>query len=70
MSTIPDQMIEVAQVPTMHLPIRLPVHRDYDSAMVGAYRLSLDGIGQLQVALDRAVEEIRGYQERQAADDA
>lgn len=65
-----EQMIPLAQIPTMHMPIRLPVHRDYDTAMVGAYRLDLDGIGQLQVALDRAVEAIRAYQDRQAADSA
>lgn len=68
--SVPDKMVPIAQVPTMETPVRLPVHRDYDSAMVGAWRLDLDGIGQLQVALDRAVEGIRAYQDRQAAGDA
>lgn len=69
MTNVPDQMIEITKVPTMYPPVVLPVHLDHDSALVGAYRLDLDQIGQLQVALDRAVEGIRAYQDRQAAGD-
>ena len=69
----PDKMIHIAGVPVRDRLGPLHVHRDYDSAMVGAHRLDLDGIGQLQVALDKAVEGIRDYigrQERQAIEDA
>ena len=62
-----EQMISVGSIPTRDKIGRLLVFRDYDTAMVGAWRLDLDGIGQLQVALDRAVEGIRAYQDRQAA---
>ena len=68
-----DRMAHIADVPVADRPGPLPVHRDYDSAVVGAWRLDLDGIGQLQVALDKAVEDIRDYigrQERQAIEDA
>lgn len=68
MST-PDQMIKLAEIPAMDTAGRLIVHRDYDTALLGAYRLDLDGIGQLQVALDQAVTDIREYQARKAADD-
>lgn len=73
MSVIDDHMIQLAKVPVMGSLNHLPVFRDYDSAMIGLWRLDLDGIGQLQVALDRAVEGIREYvgrQERQAIEDA
>ena len=69
MSVIPDQMILLAEVPTLHAPMLLHVHRDYDSVLLGAWRLDLDGVGRLQVALDRAVEGIRDYQQRKAEEE-
>ncbi len=71
MSGIPDQMIELAQIPGQGTIGTMPVHRDYDTILIGAgagtlapWRLDLDSIGQLQVALDQAVTQIRGYQQR------
>lgn len=66
---IPDQMIKIDEIPARDTIGRLIVHRDYDTALIGAYRLDLDGIGRLQVALDQAVAGIREYQARKAAED-
>ena len=64
-----EQMIEVGRIPARDTIGRLLVFRDYDTAMVGAWRLDLDGIGRLQVALDRAVAGIRDYQDRKAQEE-
>ena len=63
--SIPDQMILIDQL-TDQDGVPLPVHRDYDHAIVGKFRLDLDGISALVAALDITVAEIRRFQARAA----
>lgn len=55
----------VAEIPTTGRAL-LPVSRQGQYLNIGMWQLDLDGIGQLQVALDQAVRDIRAYQASRA----
>ncbi len=58
---MPDEMIQVAVIDLYASAMgQMTVYRDSSTLyLTGGYRLDLDGIGQLQVALDLAVTQIR-----------
>jgi len=58
----PDRMVEETRIALMGAGEAV-VYRDYESLMIGDYRFDLDGIGQLQVALDNVAREIRAYED-------
>jgi len=68
---IPDQMVPVAVLIDQD-GVEMPIHRDYDHAIIGRYRLDLADVSALVTYLDAVVAEIRRYQDGQAedADDA
>lgn len=51
----------IAQVPNMRGGL-LSIYQEEDTVIIGGRQLDLDGIGQLQVALDDAVTAIREYE--------
>lgn len=66
----PDKMVPIDSIPLVNQVGPLAICRDYETVMLGDYRLDLEYVARLQVALDLAVTGIRDYQARRAADSA